>query len=89
MNGPVQWISRGGWRKLEPFEVHAMWIFWRELSVRMGCKWVPYHLEELEHFREVRPAIFVKIRDSHRVTDCEPAISRTRAKAKHMEHSDE
>ena len=53
MNGPVQWINRGGWRKLEPFEVHAMWVFWRELSVRMGCKWVPYHLEELEHFREV------------------------------------
>ncbi|KAA6406716.1 MAG: hypothetical protein FRX48_09439 [Lasallia pustulata] len=52
MWGPTHWINRGGWRKLEPFEVHAQWVLWRELSVRMGCKWVPTYLFELQHFRE-------------------------------------
>lgn len=54
MWGPTHWINRGGWRKMEPFEVHAQWVLWRELSVRMGCKWVPTYLYELQHFREVR-----------------------------------
>lgn len=54
MQGPVQWINLAGWRKLEPFEIQAMFIFWRELSVMLGCKWVPNTLEELKMFREVR-----------------------------------
>lgn len=53
MDGPVCWINRAGWRRLEPFEIHAMWIFWRELSVLIGFKYVPTYLHELEHFREV------------------------------------
>lgn len=55
MQGPVQWINRIGWRKLQDFEVHAMFIYWRELSVMMGCKWVPNTLTELEDFRRVGP----------------------------------
>lgn len=54
MIGPIQWIDRIGWRKLQNFEVHAMFIFWRELSVMLGCKWVPNSLPELENFRQVR-----------------------------------
>lgn len=53
-HGPVQWINNFGWRKLEDFEVHALFVLWRELSVMLGCKWVPYTLEEFEHFRQVR-----------------------------------
>ena len=53
MLGPIQWINLIGWRKLQNFEVHAMFIFWRELSVMMGCKWVPNTLAELETFRLV------------------------------------
>ena len=53
MLGPIQWINLIGWRKLQDFEVHAMFIYWRELSVMMGCKWVPNTLTELETFRLV------------------------------------
>ena len=53
MLGPIQWINLIGWRKLQDFEVHAMFIYWRELSVMMGCKWVPDTLIELEDFRVV------------------------------------
>lgn len=53
MLGPVQWINLIGWRKLQDFEVHAMFIYWREMSVMMGCKWVPNTLSELEDFRKV------------------------------------
>ncbi len=53
MLGPVQWINLIGWRKLQDFEIHAMFIYWREMSVMMGCKWVPYTLAELEDFRKV------------------------------------
>ena len=54
MLGPIQWINLIGWRALQDFEVHAMFIYWRELSVMMGCKWVPNTLAELENFRHVR-----------------------------------
>lgn len=53
MLGPIQWINLIGWRKLLDFEVHAMFIYWREMSVMMGCKWVPNTLAELEIFRLV------------------------------------
>ena len=53
MLGPIQWINLIGWRKLLDFEVHAMFIYWREMSVMMGCKWVPNTLAELENFRLV------------------------------------
>ncbi|CAD6593201.1 MAG: hypothetical protein ASARMPREDX12_006932 [Alectoria sarmentosa] len=52
MAGPVQWINLIGWRKLQNFEVHAMFIYWREMSVMLGCKWVPNTLIELEDFRQ-------------------------------------
>ena len=53
MLGPIQWINLIGWRKLQDFEVHAMFVYWREMSVMMGCKWVPNTITELEHFRLV------------------------------------
>ena len=53
MQGPIQWINLAGWRKLEAFEVHAMFVFWRELSLMLGCKWVPNTLEEFRKFRDV------------------------------------
>ena len=31
-----------------------MFVYWREISVMMGCKWVPNTLTELENFRRVR-----------------------------------
>ncbi|MCJ1457883.1 hypothetical protein MMC28_008252 [Mycoblastus sanguinarius] len=52
MSGPIRWINRVGWRKLQPFEEHAMFVFWRELSLLLGCKWVPNNLAEFKHFRQ-------------------------------------
>ncbi|KAI9806655.1 MAG: hypothetical protein M1825_006112 [Sarcosagium campestre] len=49
-SGPVQWINIAGWRKLEPFEVHAMWVFWREIAVRFGVKYVPKTILEMEEW---------------------------------------
>ena len=60
MLGPIQWINLIGWRKLQDFEVHAMFIYWREMSVMMGCKWVPNTLSELENFRLVRSSCLLK-----------------------------
>ena len=57
MLGPVQWINLIGWRKLQDFEVYAMFIYWREMSVMLGCKWVPNTLSELEDFRQVASQI--------------------------------
>lgn len=53
MLGPIQWINLIGWRKLQDFEVHAMFVYWREMSVMLGCKWVPNTMTELENFRLV------------------------------------
>ncbi|KAH0563123.1 hypothetical protein GP486_002304 [Trichoglossum hirsutum] len=55
--GPVQMMEKFGWRKLQPFELHAMWIFWRELALRLGCKYVPETLEEMVVWKDViRPS---------------------------------
>ncbi|KAL9102145.1 MAG: hypothetical protein Q9163_002676 [Psora crenata] len=51
MNGPIQWICLAGGRPLDPWEVYAMFVMWRELSVMLGCKWVPNTPEEFEDFR--------------------------------------
>ncbi|KAI9732337.1 MAG: hypothetical protein M1834_001544 [Cirrosporium novae-zelandiae] len=51
-DGPIRWINNHGWRKLEPFEEHAIWIVWRELSLRLGCKWVPHTWGELVEFKD-------------------------------------
>ncbi len=56
MHGPIQWINQFGYRKLNNFEEHAMFIMWRELSVMLGCKWVPQTREEFEKFRVVSPS---------------------------------
>ncbi|KAI9795400.1 MAG: hypothetical protein M1833_007188 [Piccolia ochrophora] len=47
------WINRVGWRTLEPFEIHALWVFWREIGVRMGIKYVPYSIPEVERWSEI------------------------------------
>ncbi|KAL2069645.1 hypothetical protein VTL71DRAFT_14324 [Oculimacula yallundae] len=49
---PVQWISRFGYRKLEGFEVQAMWILWRELACSMGVKYIPKSLEQAIEWRK-------------------------------------
>ena len=65
LNGPIQWINIAGWRKLEPFEEHAMFILWRELSVLLGCKWVPSTYEDFEFFSNVGACLvlFEKVAD--------------------------
>ncbi|KAH0536405.1 hypothetical protein FGG08_006730 [Glutinoglossum americanum] len=50
--GPVEMVQKFGWRKLQPFELHAMWIFWRELALRLGCKYVPETVEEMVAWKE-------------------------------------
>ncbi|KAI9774330.1 MAG: hypothetical protein M1840_004224 [Geoglossum simile] len=50
--GPVQAMEKFGWRKLQPFELHGMWIFWRELALRLGCKYVPETLDEMIAWKE-------------------------------------
>jgi hypothetical protein len=56
--GPVQMLEKFGWRKLQPFELHAMWIFWRELALRLGCKYVPETLDEMISWKDVSGHIF-------------------------------
>lgn len=46
----VVWINRVGWRKLEDFEVLALWYFWREIGLRMGVKYMPETMEEVEQW---------------------------------------
>lgn len=46
----VVWINRAGWRKLEPFEVWGLWVFWRELAVRLGVKYVPFSVDEVNEW---------------------------------------
>lgn len=48
----VVWINLVGWRKLEDFEVLALWYHWREIGVRMGCKYVPETMEEMNEWSE-------------------------------------
>ena len=49
---PVPWINRFGYRKLEPFEVNAIWVLWRENACRMGVKYVPETLEQAMEWRK-------------------------------------
>ncbi|KAK0120092.1 hypothetical protein ONS95_011505 [Cadophora gregata] len=49
---PVQWISKFGYRKLEGFEVQAMWLLWRELGCSMGVKYIPETLEQAKEWRK-------------------------------------
>lgn len=50
---PVPWINKSGWRKLEPFEMHAIWTVWRELACRMDVKYIPETLEKTDAWRWV------------------------------------
>ncbi|CZS92774.1 uncharacterized protein RAG0_03286 [Rhynchosporium agropyri] len=49
---PVQWINAFGYRKLEAFEVQAMWVLWREIACSMGVKYIPENLEQANKWRE-------------------------------------
>ncbi|KAF2171333.1 hypothetical protein M409DRAFT_18448 [Zasmidium cellare ATCC 36951] len=49
---PVPWINRFGYRKLEPFEVQALWVLWREVACRFGCRYVPKTLEHALEWRK-------------------------------------
>ncbi|KAK5045932.1 hypothetical protein LTR84_008718 [Exophiala bonariae] len=48
---PIPWINRFGYRKLEPFEEHAIWTLWREVACRMGIKYIPRTLEQAKEWR--------------------------------------
>lgn len=50
---PILWVNRFGYRQLEPFEVHAAWVLWREIGVRMGCKYMPVTVEQALEWRKV------------------------------------
>ncbi|KAH9823627.1 Glutathione S-transferase [Teratosphaeria destructans] len=49
---PIPWINKFGYRKLEPFEVHAIWILWREIGVRMGVRYMPQTYEQACEWRK-------------------------------------
>ena len=53
MQGPIRWIDQFGWRPIEPFEREALFVIWRELSVMMGCKWVPKTRDLFDDFDKV------------------------------------
>ncbi|KAI9834432.1 MAG: hypothetical protein M1826_002586 [Phylliscum demangeonii] len=48
----VRWIDLVGWRRLEAFEVVALWYVWREIGLRMGCKYMPDTIEEVTEWSE-------------------------------------
>lgn len=51
--GPVTWINRVGWRKMEDFEIQATWMIWREVGIRMGVKYMPEDYHELLKWKDV------------------------------------
>ena len=53
MQGPIRWINQFGWRPLMQWEKWALFIMWRELSVMLGCKWVPEDLATFDQFEKV------------------------------------
>ena len=53
MQGPIRWINQFGWRPIMQWEKWALFIMWRELSVMMGCKWVPQDLAAFDEFEKV------------------------------------
>ena len=53
MQGPIRWINQFGWRPITQWEKWALFIMWRELSVMMGCKWVPQDLAAFDDFEKV------------------------------------
>ena len=53
MQGPIRWINQFGWRPIMQWEKWALFIMWRELSVMMGCKWVPQDLAAFDEFETV------------------------------------
>jgi len=48
---PVAWINRFGYRQLEDFEIHALWVIWREIACRMGVKYIPKTVEQAQLWR--------------------------------------
>ncbi|KAI9828118.1 MAG: hypothetical protein M1832_003645 [Thelocarpon impressellum] len=49
---PIRMMNQFGWRRVQDFEVHATWIVWRELALRMGCKYVPETIAEMEEWKD-------------------------------------
>ncbi|KAF8862180.1 hypothetical protein BDZ45DRAFT_212739 [Acephala macrosclerotiorum] len=49
---PGHWINRFGYRKLEPFEEHALWVLWREIGCMMGCRYMPQELSQAKLWRK-------------------------------------
>jgi hypothetical protein len=47
---PIRWNARFGWRPLDPKELQAEFIFWREIGRRMGIKNIPETYEAFEQF---------------------------------------
>ena len=54
MQGPIRWINQFGWRPIMQWEKWALFVLWRELSVMLGCKWVPQDLATFDEFEKVR-----------------------------------
>lgn len=47
---PVSFINTYEWRQLTPLEIHARYVYWREVGARMGVKDIPHTLEELKQW---------------------------------------
>lgn len=49
---PIDWIQRFGWRKMTDKEEEAMFLFFREVGVRMKLENIPDTLTEMKAFSE-------------------------------------
>ncbi|KAJ3406056.1 hypothetical protein HDV05_006186 [Chytridiales sp. JEL 0842] len=50
IGGPIRWIEKYGYRKLEPFEKEAIYLYWREIGIGMNLKNIPATYEEMKAY---------------------------------------
>ncbi|KAH8823465.1 hypothetical protein DL96DRAFT_1744338, partial [Flagelloscypha sp. PMI_526] len=46
------WIKKWGWREVTPLEKQAIFVFWRDVGIRMGIKNIPETLDDLTEWTE-------------------------------------
>jgi hypothetical protein len=63
---PIRWIDRFEWRKLTQRERDGLYVFWREIGIRMGIKNIPPSVDAFLAFNEEYEAKHMKFAPSNR-----------------------
>lgn len=63
---PIRWLDRFGWRAPTEEEKQALFVFWREVGLRMGIHDIPQERDAFERFSREYERIHFRYSDTNR-----------------------